>query len=112
MYVIIAGKEVNQGTVISKAEKGADDIKVLDDDHWYLVQTNDDHFKGICQQRCIDANDHMTAIGKDNINMDNLLTDVILLPHTLNVHTIFTTMAYPAGGVFNSYGFDSDTEYV
>jgi len=49
MYVIIAGKEVNQGTIISKAEKGADDIKVLDDEHWYLVQTNDDHFKGICQ---------------------------------------------------------------
>jgi len=37
IYLIMAGNKPNQGTVISKSFKGADDIRVLDDEHWYLV---------------------------------------------------------------------------
>lgn len=48
MYVIIAGTGENQGVVISKAELGADNIRYLDENNWYIVQTNDDHFAGVC----------------------------------------------------------------
>lgn len=112
MYIIMAGTKENQGIVLSKDEYGVADLKQLDADNWYLVQTNDDHFSGICQQRCVDGKEHMEAIGKDKINLDNLLTDVILQSHTFNEYTIYTTMASPSEGIFNAYGFDTDMEYV
>jgi len=49
MYIILTGIESNQGMVISKAENGIDNIRQLDEDNWYLLQTNDDHFAGVCQ---------------------------------------------------------------
>jgi hypothetical protein len=76
------------------------------------VQTNDDHFAGVCQERCQDAIAHMNAIGKDNISMENLLDDVILQAHNLNVHTIYTTMSSPSENIWKAYGFDSDIPYV
>jgi hypothetical protein len=112
IYLIMAGTQPNQGTVISKGFQGADNIRVLDEDNWYLVQTNDDHFNGVCQTRCQDAIEHMELIGKDNISYENLLTDVILQPHTLNSFTILTMMTSPSEGKYNAYGFDSDTPYV
>jgi len=49
MYFIMAGIEANQGVVVSKDPYGIANIRQLDDEHWYLVQTNDDHFAGVCQ---------------------------------------------------------------
>lgn len=77
-----------------------------------MVQTNDDHFSGVCQQRCVDAISHMETIGKDSITLDRLLKEVILQSHTFNEYTIYTTMASPSDDVFNAYGFDTDMPYV
>lgn len=63
MYIIMAGTEANQGVVISKNDNGVANERVLDDDTWYLLQTNDDHFDGICQQRCVDGKANMEKIG-------------------------------------------------
>ena len=60
----------------------------------------------------MDGIDHMDKIGKDNISMENLLSDVILQSHTFNEYTIYTTMASPSEGIFNGYGFDTDMPYV
>jgi hypothetical protein len=112
MYIIMAGTEENQGIVISKDDFGVANVRTLDADHWYLLQTNDDHFSGVCQQRCLDGIEHIEALGKDGITLDNLLTDVILQSHTFNKFTIYTTMFTPAEGIFNAYGFDTDMPYV
>jgi hypothetical protein len=63
MYLIIAGTSPNQGAVISKDPKGVANVRTLTDDTWYLLQTNDDHFAGVCQQRCQDGNEHIQAVG-------------------------------------------------
>jgi len=78
MYIIMAGIEENQGIVISKGEEGIENLRQLDENNWYLVQTNDDHFSGVCQQRCVDAIAHMEALGKEGINQDVLLKEVML----------------------------------
>jgi len=49
MYIIMAGTEPNQGIVISKGEDGIVNLRQLDENNWYLIQTNDDHFSGVCQ---------------------------------------------------------------
>ena len=97
IYVILAGMEPNQGLVMSKGLKGSDNIRYLDEDNWYLVQTNDDHFAGVCLERCQDANTHMQAIGEENITIENLLEDVMLQSHTINVFTIWAGDEYDRG---------------
>jgi len=49
MYIIMAGTEPNQGIVISKGEDGIVNLRQLDENNWYLIQTNDDHFSDVCQ---------------------------------------------------------------
>ena len=78
MYIIMAGVEENQGIVLSKAENGVANLRQLDENNWYLIQTNDDHFSGVCQERCQDAIAHMDLIGQENINLDTLLNQAIL----------------------------------
>ncbi len=70
--------------VISKDPNGVANVRVLDDKNWFLLQTNDDHFDGICLQRCVDGNANMNLVGKDGINMDRLLNEVLLKSHTFN----------------------------
>lgn len=112
IYLIIAGNEANQGMVLSKDSHGVANIRTLDEDNWYLVQTNDDHFSGTCLQRCQDANANMQAVGEANISQDTLLYDVMLQSHTINIHTIYTTIANPTDNQLSVYGYNSDNEYV
>jgi len=49
--------------VLTKDADGVANIRTLDDDHWYLVQTNDDTFDGICLERCQDGVKHIEAVG-------------------------------------------------
>mmetsp|Transcript_20929 Transcript_20929/g.19997 ORF Transcript_20929/g.19997 Transcript_20929/m.19997 type:complete len:106 (-) Transcript_20929:278-595(-) len=49
LYMILSGPGPNEGVVISKDTDGVANTARLDDDHWYIVQTNDDHFAGVCQ---------------------------------------------------------------
>lgn len=111
-YVIMAGMGPNDGVVISRDPDGVANIRQLDDDHWYVAQTNDDHFAGVCQQRCVDANNHMQSIGAADIDENNLLEQVMLQSHTFNYYTIYTNIMSPADDYFASYGFDTDMPYV
>mmetsp|Transcript_23177 Transcript_23177/g.17603 ORF Transcript_23177/g.17603 Transcript_23177/m.17603 type:complete len:200 (+) Transcript_23177:481-1080(+) len=112
IYGILAGSGPNEGVVISKAADGIDNIRQLDDENWFLLQTNDDTYAGTCLQRCIDGHQHINEIGQDNINLDNLLEDVLLQAHTMNRFTILTITTKPGEQIWNAYGFDSDIPYV
>jgi len=114
MYLIMADAKDTQAVVVSKDGEGIANIRYVNSSspNWYLVQTNDDHFAGVCQQRCQDGIAHMDAIGAENINFDNLLSQVMVIEHTMNVHTIYTTMSSPSEGIFKAYGFNLDYPYV
>jgi hypothetical protein len=49
LYAIMAGPGPNEGVIITKNPDGVANTRWLDDDHWYLVQTNDDTYAGVCQ---------------------------------------------------------------
>jgi len=51
-YLTVAGTGRYDGAVISRDRNGAAHIEMLSEERWALVQTNDDHFAGICQTRC------------------------------------------------------------
>mmetsp|Transcript_38497 Transcript_38497/g.28336 ORF Transcript_38497/g.28336 Transcript_38497/m.28336 type:complete len:144 (+) Transcript_38497:676-1107(+) len=112
LYATMSGPGENEGVVISKDEEGVAFTARLSDDDWYIVQTNDDHFAGVCQQRCVDANEHMKQIGPENISLETLLEDVILQSHNFNKFTIYTTMFSTSENYFRAYGFDTDMPYV
>jgi hypothetical protein len=52
VYFIVAGAKKNEGAVISRSNEKSINVTSLSDTQWYLVQTNEDHFKGICTARC------------------------------------------------------------
>lgn len=59
-YIILAGTKSGEGIVISRKQKGAVHVDRLNvtDNKWYLVQTNNDTWKG-CEDRCASATKHL-----------------------------------------------------
>jgi N-acylethanolamine-hydrolysing acid amidase len=66
-YFAIAGSKNRQGAVITKDRMGPVNIDLLSPDNWYIAQTNDDHWTGVCTIRCQYVRDSMDAIGRDKI---------------------------------------------
>jgi len=71
-YYAIAGTQKNEGAIITRDRFGAAHIDLLTKDNWYVAQTNDDHWTGICTIRCQYVRDSMNAIGRDNIKPEDL----------------------------------------
>ncbi|CDW80403.1 n-acylethanolamine-hydrolyzing acid amidase-like [Stylonychia lemnae] len=90
-YLILAGKQGNEGAVISRERTGTLFVQKLNDTQWYLVQTNQDHFDGKCPIRCQKANERIQAIGHKNITAENLRQNVLLQWPNLNFMSIYTT---------------------
>lgn len=76
-YIIMAGIEENEGTIISRDRWGPAHIDTLSEDRWYLAQTNDDHWTGVCADRCQEANKNLKSIGKEEIDLEKLKFDVL-----------------------------------
>jgi len=47
-YAILSGPGKDEGIVISKDPDGVANARRIDEEHWYQLQTNDDHFAGVC----------------------------------------------------------------
>lgn len=65
VYFILAGTKDYEGVIISRDQEGPamGGVQFLNDTTWYLVQTNQDHFKGDCPERCKAANDNFQKLG-------------------------------------------------
>ena len=62
-YFIVAGLNSNEGAVITRDRFSVANLDVLSDDKWFLLQTNDDHWTGVCTARCSVANQRIKDIG-------------------------------------------------
>jgi len=111
-YIIMAGTTKNEGAVISRARDGPANVDLLSEDRWYIAQTNDDHFSGICQERCQAANAHLKEIGKDSISADRLMQEVVFVGPNLNKMTIFSSLMVPHEKRFDALWVNSDYPYV
>jgi len=74
-YIIVAGTKDEEGAVISRNKYNTAHIDNLDSKNgkWYIVQTNNDHWKdGGCFNRCSAAHENLNRVGWDNININTL----------------------------------------
>lgn len=62
-YLALAGTKDYEGAIITRDRNHVAHVEQLSQDKWFLVQTNDDHWTGICTARCEAANNRIAAIG-------------------------------------------------
>jgi len=51
-YLTMAGVKDYEGAIVSRDKFGAAHIDMINYKNWNVIQTNDDHFAGVCQTRC------------------------------------------------------------
>ncbi len=102
VYYILAGTKDYEGVVISRDQAGPvmGGVQFLNDTTWYLVQTNQDHFKGDCPDRCKAANDNFKKLGQDNATVTTVFDTVLNVPPNINTFSVFTTVMMPSAGLF------------
>ena len=77
-YIILAGTQGNEGAIITIDRFFSANIETLTDTKWYLVQTNEDHFKGDCPARCAAAKANFESLGFSNANMNSIYSQVLM----------------------------------
>ena len=105
-YIILAGTEPGQGSVIAKNHFNVAHEEVLNvtAGKWYLVQTNNDHWvDGGCYNRCAAASERLEAIGQENITLDSLRQDVLNVFPNFNGDTLYGADFYPVDGFMLTY---------
>jgi len=104
VYYTVGGVSAYEGAVISRNRLNASDVWVLNETHWYEVQTNYDHWKQPpwFDDRVVPANDAMDAMGQANVGYPGLFKVLSVKP-VLNLQSTFTMLASPALGTYTSY---------
>ena len=108
-YFIVGGKEAGEGAVVSRARNRAVDVWSIPvsteptDSMWYRLQTNYDHSDEppAADDRETPGFANMDAVGKENLNEDNLLKDVMTVWPTYNPHTDLTCIMAAHGSVYD-----------
>jgi len=90
-YAIIAGAEQGQGAVVTRDMNAAVDTWTTSEKEWFLVETNDDHWKPPDDTRRNAAIQNMKRYNPETIGSDSLM-DVMNQYPTLNSMTTFTTV--------------------
>ncbi|GMI48471.1 hypothetical protein TrCOL_g6674 [Triparma columacea] len=95
-YFIVGGAKDGEGAVVSRDRNRNVDTWMIDpadsERGWYRLETNYDHWEEVpsADDRRTPGYANMEAIGKDDINKDNLLNDVMTEWPTYNPHTDLT----------------------
>ncbi len=64
------------------------------------MQTNQDHFKGECPERCKAANDNFKSLGQDQATVTSVFDKVLNVAPNINSNSIYTTVIVPSNGLF------------
>ena len=70
--------------------------------NWYLLQTNQDHFKGICPERCTAGRRMMDNLTQDDFNVFTGEDDVLDEIPLLNQASVYSTVMVPETGFFRA----------
>jgi hypothetical protein len=100
-YFIIAGVKENEGAIISRDRFTAANVTSLSNETWYIVQTNEDHFDGICLQRCAAARKNLDTLTQANLNAETGFNQVLNVPPNLNKASIYSAMMNPSNGLLS-----------
>jgi hypothetical protein len=106
VYYSLAGVNKNEGVIISRNYDSIYHIDKLDvnSGKWYLVVTNTDldkeEIKG--EERRCPTQENILKIGKENINYENLFSEVMSVYPTNNLITAYTTIQSAQDNYFNT----------
>jgi len=98
-YITLAGVKAGEGAIVTRNRTVADDVWKLDAsaDRWWILETNDDHWRPPLDKRRDVANAAMEALGQAGVSDAGLLS-VLDTPPVFNSGTIYTTQMVPALG--------------
>ena len=101
VYYIIAGAQPNEGMVIERATNGTHAYYELNEERWFLVQTNYDRDQPepIYDQRRIVMENRVRERGQD-FTVDNVLKEMFTWPN-FNIATIMTAVMVPSKSYHN-----------
>ena len=100
-YYAVSGVDTYQGAIISRDRFGPAHIEILSKDQWYIAQTNDDHWTGVCTLRCSYVHESMDKIGSENITPEKLVNILSAWPSN-NEHSIYNALMINALDVFDA----------
>ena len=96
VYFIVVGLKGNEGVIITRDRSDVVDKTTLREDKWFLVQTNQDHFKGDCPIRCQSATHGLEEIGQKNIVSSlNVTANILNKWPNKNLFSIYTSIYVP-----------------
>lgn len=100
-YICIAGLE--SGTVITRNRRYVSDVRNIDEENWFIVQSNYDHWlpQPVDDDRYNPVIKRIENIGQDGIDEDVLYHLMILEP-TFRTSTLLTVVASPTSGYWNA----------
>jgi N-acylethanolamine-hydrolysing acid amidase len=100
-YYAVSGTGNYEGAIISRDRYGVAHIDMLSDENWYVAQTNDDHWTGVCTIRCQYVRDTMNSIGAANINGAKIV-DMLKQWPSNNEHSIYNVLMINSENTFDA----------
>jgi acid ceramidase len=101
VYYTISGLNSNEGSIITRNRDGVYSIDSLNVDKgkWFLVITNTDLDKSesLDDSRRLETIQNIKKVGRENINYNNLFSNVMSVYPTNNILTVWTTIQSPIG---------------
>ena len=86
-YIIIAGIKKDEGCVITKNRNDVAKFETLSDSTWFLAQCNNDP-SNATDVRTVWAKKEMKKLGRQNVNLNNLVNKLLLKIPLLNNNTV------------------------
>jgi len=109
-YFILSGIQSHDGVVIAKSENGVDhEDKLSNGTAWFLRQTNSDHWREGCNDRCAAADKDLSNVGQLKITQETLRTEVLEHHPVTNSGSIYIATFSPA---FNNSLFSEPVKYT
>ncbi|CAJ0941387.1 unnamed protein product, partial [Mesorhabditis belari] len=105
-YITVAGVKSGEGTIISRKRMGAANVWKLNPlkGHWFLVETNFDHWTPQGDRRKKVATHALNKLGRERLSAETLYNRVLSRRPVLNDLTIFSlVMSAAQPDVFHKY---------
>lgn len=99
-YYILNGAKDNDASVITRDRQNAANIRSVSEENWYVVQTNDDTYNGVCRERCGNATANFEKLGRAAFTVQSGYEKVLMVEPNLNFGSIYGIKMVPKNNLF------------
>jgi len=102
IYIIVGGIKPNEGMVITRDRMWTANFWQLDEDRWFEVETNYDHWVPAKDPRRHAAEAIIEKIGNKTMSLSGIM-EALSTPPVVNSQTTYTTLMMPANGNYTTW---------